>query len=259
MEVKDVTKAGVQVLSLSPQGNAQDKNQTLAENLIDSTDVDSQDLVQISYKAKKESQSEVVAKLNDSIAKLNVAVQSTEQIGKLFNGIEGLVEQAEVAPQEQLALLETEAQKLVEAISGVALKKGDRGQKALAGEAIEFQVEASIGKTLSILLPDDATRAFGLTGVSFTPAENILATRQAVARARAQFEALQSHVHNAVETVRFTLNSADVALQNKESSKTTVRALQSAIELTTSTKEDIEKDPSTAIESIGSVAGDTLR
>lgn len=259
MEVKDVTKVGVQVLSLTPQGNAQDNQQHVAEKQFNPKDLDSEDLVQISTKAKNGSHSEVVTKLNESIAKLNVAVQGTEQIAKLFTGIEGIVEQAEVAPQEQLVLLEAEAQKLVEAISGVALKKGDKGQQALAGEAIDFQVEASIGKTLSILLPDDATRAFGLTGVSFSPAENILATRQTVARAKAQFEALQSHVHNAVETVRVSLTRADVALQNKESSRTTVRALQSAIELTTTTKDEIEKDPSGAIQSIGSVSGDALR
>lgn len=256
MEVKDVTKAGVQeVLSLSPQGNAPSDQQDHAEKAVVSSEVLNQDIVDISDLSRREGQHEVVAKLNQTISTLNVAVEGTNQIEKLFGSIEGLVEQSETATPEQLKLLEAEGSNLVDAISGVALKKAENGKQPLAGDAIELQVERSLNKALSIILPDDAKHAFGLSGISFTPAENIMATRQAVARAKAQFAALQSHLDKAVESVKGSVSTIDVTLQNVEASRTSVRALQNAIELTSTTSDEIAKDPETALESIGTVSG----
>lgn len=259
MEVKDITKVGVQeVLSLTPQGNAQSEQHDSADTHSVSTEAPPKDVVSISELSRREGQHEVVNKLNETISTLNVAVAGTAKIGNVFDSIEGLVEQAGGASADAQRHLEVEANQLVDAISTIANSKSENGQKPLAGDTIELQIERSIGKTLTILLPDGAKNSFGLTDISFSPAENILATRNAVARAKAQFEALQGHVYQAVDAVKNTVNTVDVSLQNAEASRVTVRSLQNAIELSTSTSSEISANPEVAIDSIGAAQGAEL-
>ena len=81
-------------------------------------------------------------------------------------------------------------------IKRAAGAQATNGVRPLAGDQIRLEVEAKIGKTLDVILPDDAKSAFGLNSLSFSTKESIISTITSVEKAQQQIEKLKDRFEN---------------------------------------------------------------
>ncbi len=194
---------------------------------------------------------DIRAHTNNIIDAINLAVSNTHEISALFKGISGIVEQLGVGEisDKRISILEKEAQELIQAIQMKALQASSGEVRPLAGDSIRLEVERELGKTLELILPDSAIDAFGLTKLDFSRKEAIINTRTAVARAQAQLEDLQSAVNISKVTIESAVTQLEIAWQNSEASRSSVRDLEEAMQLAGFTSNSIGADPSGAVNS----------
>jgi flagellin-like hook-associated protein FlgL len=188
---------------------------------------------------------------NAALSKLNVASDVTTKISEYVSGIKGMLELAadpKTSPG-RVQILEQEAKALVSEISEVASKAEVGGTKLLAGDPIVLELENNIGKTLRVLLPSDSAESFGLKELSFAKADMIIQTRAAVERAARQVDELRRAVERASSDFSMAGVEAEVALQNGESSNTSVRDLDQAVDLVGSAVLTMRSAPKEAIAS----------
>lgn len=198
--------------------------------------------------------SDVRGRANQVINLVNVATTATDDIQKLVESIGGIVEQAQ-APDlsdSRMAILEKEANQLVDEIRAKAQTTESGGIKPLLGDSVRFEVEERFGDALEIILPDTARNAFGLGQISLSLKDTIIDTITRVEQAKQQFEELRSSVDKAGVSVRRVVDTFEVALQNSEASKISIRSLDQALSLATNAHQQIGKNPDQAL---GSFAG----
>lgn len=196
---------------------------------------------------------------NDIIGAINLATQATEEISDLGQSISGIVQQVAVNEDpRQRKLLEAEAQQLVSKIKDIAKVSTQQGVKPLAGDSIRLEIEENLGKTLDLILPDDAKEAFGIGVVDFSTKDSILATIASVTQAKQRIENLRNALKTTRVEVSKSLDNTEVALQNSEASRTSVRDVDSALSLATETHAEITTNPKGAIDSVGSLGNEVL-
>jgi hypothetical protein len=150
-----------------------------------------------------------------------------------------------------LAKLEKEARGLRDEITRVAQVSTSEGVKPLAGDTIRLELEETLGKALEIILPSDAKDAFGLNDINLSQKELILDTVAKVEKARRGIEQLRGSLDHGLDSLRTTVAALEVASQNVEASKTSVRDVDSALTLAVNTKGEIRDDPAGALNSVG--------
>jgi len=194
---------------------------------------------------------DVRLRASSAVSAVTLADEATNSIGSLVSSIEGILEQATIPgiSNQRLSVLESEANQLVKAIKLQANQSTDQGVKPLSGDKIRLEVEKELGKTLEFLLPEGATDAFGIGKIQFSPKEAILQTRTTIAEVRQSIERLRSAVDGVQTAVRSNVTALDVALQNREASNTSIRDLDQALKITGQTRQEINRDPKTAIDS----------
>jgi flagellin-like hook-associated protein FlgL len=218
------------------------------------------DAVKSSITRNQNNSADFRLRANQVIEAVNVADSATSEIKKLADSISGIVDQASdpKTPQARIAVLQREANQLVSAIKSQVNKTTESGVQPLAGDQIQLVVEKELGKTLSFLLPADGKENFGLGTVEFSTLEAIIQTRQTVANARARIEELRGAVDTTRGAVTTEISRAEVALQNSEAANSSVRDVDSALELLTDTSDKIRSSPDTALDSVGQLRGNTL-
>ena len=201
-------------------------------------------------------QQQVRAHINEAIDATNVASSAVDDISKLISGISGIVEQVngQDLPPQHVAILEKEANQLKDEIARAAERSSSSGIKPLLGDKITVQVEETLGKTLEVILPDNAKEAFGLGTIQFSPKELIVNTVVSVEKARQGIEDLRKKLADGVDAVRTTVLAFDVAQQNNEASQSRVRDVDQALALAGDTKSEIRRDPDNALASVGDIA-----
>lgn len=255
MDVKDVPKLKPgDSPKLSPANSH--TNLQRAGKSLNAKDVALQiDVVELAKQNKPKSLASTRDEVNAVINVINHVVDSTEQIDKLVTSVEGIVEQVDNkdVPESRSALLETEANELVQEIKLQAGRSVGEGIKPLAGDKIELQLEEQLGKTLEVLLPDDARSAFGIGDVRLSTAETIIQTRVNVQEAKARLANLKSAVDNAANEVKRTVAEFEVIAANREASEASPRDVVKALELTSHIRTDIGANPEQAIRSAGEI------
>lgn len=201
------------------------------------------------------SKSATVEAINRVISVVNVATEATTEIEKLVKSIDGIVTQVaeKELPPQRVQALQKEAEGLVAAIQREAGKSAGGGVKPLAGDQVNVELE-SLGKALEVILPSNATSAFGLSSLSFTTKETILRTRATVAEARQQLEKLRASVDKSREIVSSTASEVDVALANGEASGSSLRNVETALKFAGDLTSGISSDPERALGSISTPA-----
>lgn len=251
MEVKDVrsSKLIVENKLSQPQPAKSEKNN---ERTGDSGVVASQ--------VKNNSKTQVRKQLNDVINVTNVAKVTTSQIDKMVQSISGIIKQVskEEIPQQRRIALEKEANQLVEEIRKAAETKASNGLKPLAGDKIRLEVEEKIGKTLDVILPDDAKNAFGIASINFSTKDSIIATIASVQSAQESILKLKDAVESANKNISSAAATIDVALQNNEASEVSIRDLDQALKKATETRSVISANPDKAIQSLGNLSANSL-
>lgn len=186
---------------------------------------------------------------NKVISVINIASDATTEIDKLVKSIGGIAEQAQAddLTENRRAILESEANSLIDEIKQRAQNAESDGVRPLAGDKIRLEVEEKIGKALEIVFPEGAREAFGIGQVSFSPKEAILATITKIESAERQLSDLRSAVHSANESVRGVVDRVEVVLQNQEASGATLRNVDEALNLAGETRVTIGKDPKAAL------------
>lgn len=190
------------------------------------------------------------AEINRAISVVNVAAEAASELGKLVESVEGIIEQEEHGDVNvnRRAHLENEAEQLVREIRRRLKSTGSHGLHPLAGDKVKLEVEEKFGRSLEVVLPDHSEDAFGL--LTRTPAEKIIATRATVAEARRRIEELRSNIEQARSDVTKISLEADIALQNSEASRSTIRDLDAALELAGSTQGQISGNHEDALLSV---------
>lgn len=188
---------------------------------------------------------------NNALSKLNVAADVTAKVSEYVSGVKGMVELAAdpKTPPGRAQILEQEAKALVSEISDISSNAQVGGIKPLAGDPIVLELENNIGKTLRVLLPTAAKDSFGLKDISFAKADMIIQTRAAVERAARQVDELRQAVERATRDFAKAGVEAEVALQNGESSETSVRDLDEALDLASAAVLNMRGAPAKAVES----------
>lgn len=251
MEVKDVrstnlvndSKANQAAVSRSSQSSETTKTDDAVETQVRST-----------------SKNQVRVKLNDVINASNVAKEATTQITKIVQSISGIIKQAsqEDLPEKRKATLEAEANELVDEIRRTADTQASNGVKPLAGDKIRLEVEEKIGRTLDVILPDDAKNAFGLTEIDFSTRESIISTIANVKQAEASILRLRNAVDEASKNIESTAGTLDVALQNSEAADNTIRDLDEALKVAGKARGIITENPDKALKSFGGLGTKAL-
>lgn len=245
MEVKDVRSTKLVVENKPARTTNQSANSKPATN-------ETADVV-ISDQTRASGKTQVRQQLNDVINVANVAKDVSGQIDRIVQSISGIIKQArqEGLPDQRRAALEKEANQLVEEIKKAAETPASNGLRPLAGDKIRLEVEEKIGKTLDVILPDDAKNAFGITEINFSTKDSIISTIASVEQAEQNILRLKSAVEEASKNVSETAAAVDVALQNSEASETSIRDLDQALKLAAQTREIISEDPKKALKSLG--------
>lgn len=215
------------------------------------------DSVKISLESSPETIERKVASesANKAITAINLAADATNEIAQLVSSVGGILEQVsknEVAPQRK-SILEKEANDLISEIKRQAATQTPDGTRPLYGDQIRIDVEEKVGKVLDVILPDEAKDAFGLGKIQFSQKDSIINTIVSVAQAKARVENLQKSVDDSRDKITELVNAVDVATQNSEASKSSVRDVDAALVLARDAKGLISTNPSQAIGSVGSL------
>lgn len=195
---------------------------------------------------------DVRSRANAVINIINVAEETTHEIGRLVKSIHGIAEQAKSNdfPEQRRPVLEAEANELVEEIKRRAHVAAS-GVKPLAGEEIQLEIDEKIGAALSVKLPDVASGGFGFGRIELGAKEKIESVVAVAADAQKQLETLQGAIEEAHGKVQDSLGALDVALQNSEASQASIRDVEEAVRLAGRTGSQIGKYPDDALRSVG--------
>jgi flagellin-like hook-associated protein FlgL len=201
---------------------------------------------------KQSEAAETRKKANRAITALNIAATATDEIQKLVESIGGIIDQAKTSDlaASRRDVLQKEANQLVDEIKTRALKTESDGVRPLLGDTVRFEVEERYGDALEIILPDTAKNAFGIGQVSLSMKDSIIDTITRVEQAKKQFEELRTAVDKASSSLKQSVDTFEVAIQNGEASQTSIRSLDQALALATSTHNGIGKSPKEAFGSI---------
>ncbi len=210
--------------------------------------------VEISQKSgRNQESSKNRERSNEIIGVINFADQATKEIEKLVDSVGGIVEQADskdLSP-DRIELLEKEANELLNEVRKRASSAGPNGKKPLSGESIELKIEEEIGKTLEVILPDDARDSFGIESVKLSTKDTIIQTRANIEEARTRLEQLKEAVNSAKGEVERNVAELEVALQNNEAASSSIRDLENALGLGADVSRRIVADPASALGSVG--------
>jgi hypothetical protein len=201
-------------------------------------------------------QHQLRTRLNKAIEAANVATGAMENISRFVGAIEGILEQVvedEVSPA-RVAKLEGEAKALRDEILKAAQAKTSDGLQPLAGDPIRIELEQTLGKALEVILPDDAKAAFGIGHIDFSAKDLILDIVAKVQSAKQGIESLKNQLDGGTASIRSTVAALEVAFENAEASRSSVRGVDDAVNLARDTKLEIHEDPSAALESVGEIS-----
>ena len=231
---------------------------TAARTVGDDTSIASNDAVQVAVDSTTSSrapasQSSERVNINKAIEATNLALNATDEIGRIVGSIEGIVEQAQDPglSSDRLAILEKEAEGLRKEIGRAAQSTTSSGVKPLAGDPIRVEVERTLGKALEIILPDVAAGSLGLNTIRLSPKDVIINTITSIEHARKGIEDLRAHLANGVGTLKDTVTALEVARENGEASQTSLRDVEDALHLAVDTRKGIRGDPKGALDSVG--------
>lgn len=209
--------------------------------------------IQLSESGNQTSASDLRNRANQIINVVNITATATNEIGNLLESVSGIVEQAKSADlgETKRGILQKEANQLIEEIKSKAHSAESNGIRPLIGDNIRFEVEEKYGETLELILPDNAKDGFGLGQINLSLKDSIIDTIARVEQAKRQMADLRESVDHANVAVRKTVDTLEVALQNNEASKATIRSVDHALLLATSTHAQIGANPEQALESFG--------
>lgn len=199
-------------------------------------------------------------KANQIVSVINLAADATDEIRGLVRSIGGILEQAkgDGVSDQRRSILEKEANELVDEIKKTAQSTEAGGIKPLAGDKIRLEIEEKLGKTLEIILPEDATEAFGLGKIRLSTKDTIINTIAHVANAEARLDELRKAVDKGAGDVRSAVTQLEVAHQNNEASQVSLRDVDEALKLATDTGAVIGSDPARALGSVGHFRANAL-
>jgi len=253
MDVKDVGKR-VLIGALSPTPL---KQATRAKAAVDQGSVPKTDVqVRASAAIPSNVSAEMRKNLNEAISSLNVASEATSSIADYLSSIDGFIEQAqsnEASPQRRQAL-ESEANQMVDEIKRTAREVSATASAPIPDDQVRKQVEDTIGKTLDILLPEERGKSDGLQSITFSRKETIIQTITNVARARARIDDMRKAMQESSETLKGAVLSYEIAQQNTEASKASVRDVDAAAKLAGDAKTGIFNNPIAALDAFGEIS-----
>ena len=195
-------------------------------------------------------------KANDLISIINLASDATEDIENLVKSLDGIIQQAqkENIPQVRKAKLEQEYNSLVGEIKNKAQTSSYNGVKPLAGDEYKLKLnENDDSESVTIKLPNDANQSFGLTEINFSKPNALKQSGDKINSVKSQIKGLKDEIDNTVTLIKSKLTNIEIADENSESSKSTVRDLDQALEIAGSTNVFIRLDPSKALQSVGKI------
>lgn len=203
---------------------------------------------------------ELRARINQAITVSNVASEATEQLARLVDSVGGIAEQAQDpgTSETRKGILEGEANQLIAEIQRTLKEATSGGVRPFAGEKIRVELEKRLGKTLELVIPDDASEQFGLGTINFSTKDTILNTIAHVQAAQESISRIRDAVGDSIKTLHEAASTLDVALQNSEASQTSIRDLDEALKVTGETKILINKHPDEALGSVGEIESNIL-
>lgn len=249
MEVK--VNESIRAVSAQPQESSkrQGLQRALSSLSAEKVNITRADVVSIASESKGSGSTQERSRVNEIISSLNLVSAATDEIGKLVESVAGIAEQAasDSIEEGRIGVLEQEARQLVGEIQKRTELEVPEGTKPFSGDPIRFEVERVLDETLEVILPEVASDAFGLSGISLSPKESIIRTRVSVEEARVRLDELREAVRQNQDKIGRVLNQLDVAAQNAEAAESTVRSVERALELGNSIRTAVESDPVAAL------------
>lgn len=211
----------------------------------------------------QDSESVSFKKVSNSRIALNqakdLATEISERAGninsyvKSLGGIisQGLQEKSEVRRNA----LSKEARQVLQAIKEKVVSISSSSASNISADPIRSEVEAKIGRTLDILFRDEDEKdpEKGLSDISFSNKELIISIQTKILKTSQYLESLKKEDALNERAVKETLDKAEIAQANVESSQASVRDLDTAFELVKQTSRNISDYSETALFAIGNL------
>ena len=208
--------------------------------------------VNIEHHQPNKEKQEVRGEANDVMNTVHLVEQSTDEIHKLVNSLDGIVQQAgkDGTPERRIQALEREANELAGKINEIAETSSRARAPRIENDEIRRKVEENIGKALDHILPPSKDK-FDVGKITFSPRDSIINTIAKVTSIRQNIEELRDAVHGARQAIESVVSTMDVAAQNQAASDSSVRDVDSAVRLAGEARSSIFSQPEKAMESVG--------
>jgi flagellin-like hook-associated protein FlgL len=204
--------------------------------------------------------SDLRGRANQAIDAINVAAEAASEIEKLVKGIDGIVGQAQTLlkgedqsgqqEKHRVPLLEKEANQLLGEIKKLAQAQAPNGLRPLAGDKIRLDVEEKVGKPLEVILPTEASDAFGIDSLSLSSIDAIVNARANVEEARDRIQKIRDSITDTHKEVSSIVNQLEVAFQNSEAARASIRDVDEALKVVNETSRKISGNPEGALKAI---------
>lgn len=251
MDIKDVGSKGNETVSRSKTGS-KSKLSSLTAGSVPTGQLDAADL-NIVNNPNSVRTNELRQKVNQALNSANIAVQVSSEVDQLFTSISGVIEQANdpTTPSDRIGYLEKEGNDLLNEVKRVFSSRPKETVVADNSDEVRSEVEQKLSRALDALFPSDTNQPFGISKIDLSTKDTIIDTITQVQKAKKQIEELSKSVDQAAKDITLSANFTEVALQNSEAAQSSVRDLDSALQLAHSTKLAIDANPEGALASVG--------
>ncbi len=140
---------------------------------------------------------EDLRKLNDAIEATNLATEAVSKMGTVLDGIEATLTPSSNSEDfnDLTAALDRKArEKRDNLLTRSVAAEITRGAAVVSADSIRLELEATLGKTLEMILPSGSTSASGVDVANLSPKDLILDTVAKVEAARKGIEELRTRL-----------------------------------------------------------------
>lgn len=188
-------------------------------------------------------QSNQYVSLSQAVSTVRVTAEMVGRFERVVKSFQGVVEQREKEPQpHRKERLEKEAKSLISALES---------DYKVKSEKIKIQAEEILGESLELILPELTADKLGLSSVSLK--DTIVEIRKKVDQALFAIDGAKEEVSKVEKDVRDAIVRTEVAKENREASKASLRDVNAAADQSSKVASSIVSEGSNALEAVSEI------
>lgn len=187
------------------------------------------------------------------IEKVEEALQTTQEIGEIFQSIAGIVELAdkEITERQKRERLQTEARELASQIEARLERISRTSLNPLPEEEQKRKKVEELLREIAELTPKSFGEYLSSADINLSSEQEIEATIRKVKRAKERIERLSGIVHETADIMKKAFTLTEIASENSTASEASIRELDEALRIAEETSLHINENPAAALGAIG--------